>query len=333
MRAVDAGHHVLAVVRPGRDTTKMLWHGLSGVEVLEGDLASDTSVSLLACALGRFEADTCVVIHAAGLMVGDDAAHLTQTVEPTRSLVAAMTMAGVRRLVLVSSLSIYGYADLPEGAQLDETTPTEHVPSWRDPYCRAKLLQEGIVLEAAQTAGFIVTALRPGVIYGPGRLWTARLGAVKGPVGLMLGRSALLPLTYVDHCADAAVLSANSSQFVSDIYVEPDGAGRLGAFEGINVVDDDLPSQTEYLGLLRRYAKKGIPVVNIYVPWTVMRRVAAVSGILGLVWPRMVERLPGILRPPSLHARAKPLRFSNCRLHDRLGWVPTVSTDRVVAAS
>ena len=253
-------------------------------------------------------------------------------IEPTRRLVEAMRKAKSRRLVLISSLSVYGYAALPDGAQLDETTPTEHDLTDRDAYCRAKLAQEGIVLEAAQFHGLRVTSLRPGAIYGHGRLWTARLGFNVGPLAVLLGGHAAIPLSFVEHCALAAVLASERGVTVSDVYAEPDSSGMKGAFEAINVIDDDPPSQRQYAALLTQHMRRP-PIVFLGLPWGVIRRVAAAVGLLGVIAPGLVARLPQMLRPASLHARAKPLRYSNCRLHDRLGWLPTTDLKQAVATS
>lgn len=326
--ALERGHHVLAVVRPGRDVSSMSWAGNAGVRLLEIDLGSESSANDLAASLGGVDA----VIHAAGVLSGNDAVHRLETIEPTRNLVRAMRQTGRRRLVLISSLSVYGYAALPEGAQLDETTPTEHDLTDRDAYCRAKLAQEAIAVEAAQLHGMRVTSLRPGVIYGPGRLWSARLGLTAGPLGLLLGGQALIPLTYVEHSAAAAVLAAETDVAASDVFVKCNGAGEDGAFEAINVIDDDLPTQRQYADLLRKHAGNS-PKVFLRLPWGLLRKIAAAVGLLGMLVPGMVSRLPQIFRPASMHARIKPLRYSNCRLHDRLGWQPFTDTRKAVMAS
>ena len=330
--ALERGHRVRAVVRPGRDLSGMPWAGKPGLDIVEIDLVAESATDKLADALAAEDASEAVVVHAAGAMTGDDATQQTGTVEPTRRLLQAMQQAGSRRLVLLSSLSVYGYAALPDGAQLDETTPTEPDPAERDAYCRAKLAQEALALDAAQRHGLLVAALRPGMIFGPGRLWSARLGVAKGRLVILLGGNAALPVSYVEHCAAAAVLAAERKAVSSDVYAELDAAGRLGAFEAINVIDDDQPTQGRYAAILRRHAA-GAPVVMFRLPWGAIRRIAQATALLGLLAPGLVSRLPGILRPASLHARIKPLRYGNHRLHDRLGWTAAIDCEGAVAAS
>ena len=342
MQALARGHRVVAVVRPGRDLAGLAWAGKADVEVVRLDLASESAVDalglLLAAGEGGGEGEGTVVIHAAGSLSGDDAMQQRDSIEPTRRLINAMRDAtrdamhrvGCRRLVLISSLSVYGYAALPTGAQLDETTPTEPEPTQRDAYCRAKLAQEGLALEAAQLHGLVVTALRPGMIFGPGRWWSARLGIAKGPLGFILGGAAALPLCHVDHCAAAALLAAERPSHAGDVFVAPDASGHCGAFEVINVIDDVQPSQRAYLAMLRRHVA-GMPSLVVRLPWGLLRRLAGLASLVALAVPPLHTRLPGLLRPASLHARCKPLRFSNCRLHDRLGWRPSVAWEEAIA--
>jgi nucleoside-diphosphate-sugar epimerase len=325
--ALARGHELVVVARAGRPAEEMPWAGDERVTLVEADLASDAAAEVLAAALAGVDA----VIHAAGALIGDDAAQRRDTVEPTRRLLDAMHRVGCRRLVLVSSLSVYGYAALPAGAQLDETTPTEPDPDQRDAYCRAKLAQEALALAAAQRQGLVVTALRPGMIYGPGRWWGARLGMAKGPLCIVLGGHAALPLCHVEHCAEAVVLAAERQPYAGDVHVVPDEGGYCGAFEAINVIDDAQPTQREYLAALRR--RGAAPRLTLLLPWGLLQRVAGLAALGTMLLPPLRARLPGLLRPASLHARCKPLRFSNCRLHDRLDWCATVAWEDAIAAT
>jgi nucleoside-diphosphate-sugar epimerase len=331
LQALARGHRVVAVVRPGRDLAGLAWADREGVEVAQVDLAAASAADALAGIYSGCAVEDAAVIHAAGSLHGDDATQHRETVEPTRRLLDAMRRTGCRRLVLVSSLSVYGYAALPSGAQLDETTPLEPDPAQRDAYCRAKLAQEALALDAAQLHGLAVTALRPGMIYGPGRWWGARLGIAKGPLGIVLGGAAALPLCHVDHCAAAAVLAAERQVYAGDVHVERDASGHCGAFEAINAIDDAQPGQRAYLAMLRRHVA-GMPSLVVRLPWGLLRRLAGLASLVALAVPPLRSRLPGLLRPASLHARCKPLRFSNCRLHDRLGWRATVAWEEAIAA-
>lgn len=327
LQALARGHAVLAVVRPGSNVSACAWYGKGGATVIEADLATDSSRDVLQECLQEVDA----VLHAAAAMTGRDAEHLRTTVQPTQVLVDAMLTSGCRRLVLISSLSVYGYAALPDGCQLDETTPTEPDTQQRDAYCRAKLAQEAVVLKAAQRQGLMVSVLRPGMIYGPGRWWSARLGVRIGPLALVPGGRAALPLCHVANAAMAAVLAAEHDLVQSDVFVLADAAGQRGGLEVINLIDDEQPTQMAYLSELRKRVPDS-PTVVVRLPWGLMRRLASAVAMATMFVPIIQSRLPGWLRPASLHARCKPLRFSNCRLHDRLGWTQTRTWQEAIAA-
>lgn len=332
LHALQRSHQVIAVVRPGRDIADMPWSKLENISTAEVDLAARSSVARLQELLLGYASDSTVVIHAAGSMTGDDETQHAQTVLPTEYLMRAMLLSGHRRVVLLSSMSIYGYAAMPENSQLDETTPTEPNLDQRDAYCRAKLQQEMMLLEAAQLHGFVVTALRPGAIFGYGHLLTSRLGSIKSTFGIRLGNHACLPLNYVEHCAEAAILSAEQNTIPSDVYVKNDESGKHGAFEAINVLDDILPTQYEYIQMLKKHTSVW-PAFTLFIPWSVMKLTATLAASVAMVWPGLLLKLPGLFKEASLHARIKPLKFSNARLHDRLGWRSSMDWKDVILQS
>src|SRR5690606_2783769 len=103
----------------------------------------------------------------------------------------------------VSSFSVYGIADQPRGVLVDETTPLETQPMRRDPYSQVKLRQEQLFWDYARAHGLSLAVLRPGVIYGPGGgAMSSRVGLNLPGVFLYLGGRNVLPLTYVDNCAE-----------------------------------------------------------------------------------------------------------------------------------
>ncbi len=227
LNAHQQGHKIKVVVRPGRDISKMLWANLDNIEIVEIDLASDKAGTALLEMMSSQDSKKTSVIHASAVMTATDEVHNTQTVRPTELIVQSMIDAGLKRLVLASSMSVYGYSAQPVNSQLDEMTPIEIYKNQRDSYCRAKIAQEMIGLKSAQKHGLVVTALRAGAIIGPGRLLTSRLGVVKRKFALQLGRDARLPVSYVDHCAEAMVLAAEKSIIISDVYVEPNETKKM----------------------------------------------------------------------------------------------------------
>ncbi len=247
-----------------------------------------------------------VVIHAAAALKGSPAEMFMDSPVASRNLLEVIVNE-LRpiRVVLVSSFGVMGVPELPRGAMVDESTPMERHPELRDVYSHSKLRQEQLFWEYREKYGFELVVLRPGVIYGPGGgHFSNRVGLSLFGRFLHLGGDNLLPLTYVDNCAEAIVVAALSEEANGQIY---------------NVVDDDLVTSKQYLA---RYKSKVKRLSSIPVPYPV------------LMWgSKMVERysqrskgqLPAIFTPYKTRAMWAGNQFSNAKLKS-IGWRPVVST-------
>ncbi|HMF63872.1 MAG TPA: NAD(P)-dependent oxidoreductase [Edaphobacter sp.] len=247
-----------------------------------------------------------MVIHAAAALKGSPAEMFMDSVVASRNLLEAIANE-LRpiRVVLVSSFGAMGVAELPRGAMVDEKTPLEQHPAQRDVYSHSKLRQEQLFWEYREKYGFELVVLRPGVIYGPGGgHFSNRVGLSLFGRFLHLGGNNLLPLTFVDNCAEAIVVAA----------LAPGANGQV-----YNVVDDDLVTSRQYLALYKSRVK---PLRSIPVPYPV------------LMWgSRMVERyskrskgqLPAIFTPYKTRAMWGGNQFSNAKLKS-IGWKPVVPT-------
>ena len=308
------GLAVRAVLRRALAPPSLPWGDDPGVQTVTADLATPEGAAALVRALDGAGG----VIHAAAALAADDAGHARDTLAPTRAVIDALTAVGpgAPTLVLVSSISVYGMAALPAGAALDETVPLEPDPHLRDAYARAKLAQEAMAVRAAQEGGLVIRVLRPGAVYGPGRLWTARLGLRKGPLAVLLGGEVPVPAIHVAQCAEALVLAATVPVATSDIPV-PRGPGRL---EIVNLVDDAPPTQAEWLAA----ARPGLGVRRVLaLPAWPLERAARALALAGILLPGLAPHLPGLLREPALAARLTPLAYPNARAKARLGWAPS----------
>ena len=194
------------------------------------------------------------------------------------------------RLVLISSLAVYGYASMPAWSQIDETTPLEPDPELRDAYCRAKLAQEALARFAAQRHGLKVWTLRPGAIVGAGRERTSRLGFSIGPTLFMPGGTAPVPLIDVETCAAAILQAAMTIPMRSDYPV----VERDGCFEAINLVGLSQPSQTSYANQI---AGHGWPRQIVKVGYKSREGTGAGARLLGCACPRFRTPAPGTAAP------------------------------------
>jgi nucleoside-diphosphate-sugar epimerase len=295
-KAADAGHEVVALTRtplPRRDRVVSVAGDVRDPEPWAHELAGADCVIHLAF---RF---------------GDPVEQWDVAVEGTRALLDAMERAAVRRLVLVSSMSVYDYGAIPIGATLDESCAVVPESTRRDDYTRAKRAQETLV---GGRRGLRTTIVRPGAVYGPDELWDGGAArALTGSLAIGIAPDATMKLTYVENCASAIVLAATT-------------AAAEGAV--VDIVDDDLPTHREFAAALRHH---GLPAPRrIDVPYRVARTVAvAVARLVALTGRRVP--LPEVLDPARLDARFKPLRYSNARAEQLLGWRPAMSLDDALA--
>jgi nucleoside-diphosphate-sugar epimerase len=250
--------------------------------------------------------DGCdMVIHAAAALKGSPAEMFMDSVVASRNLLDAVKDVRPMRVVLVSSFGAMGVSELGRDAMVDERTPMESHPEQRDVYSHSKLRQEQLFWEYRDKFGFELVVLRPGVIYGPGGgHFSNRVGLNLFGMFVHLGGRNLLPLTYVENCAEAIVVAA----------LHPEAAGEI-----YNVVDDDLVTSGEYLAL---YKKQVRPMRSVRVPY------------FALMWgSRLVEgynrrskgQLPAIFTPYKTRAMWGGNRFSNEKLKG-IGWRPLIST-------
>jgi nucleoside-diphosphate-sugar epimerase len=304
--AAARGHAVVAMIRAPREFSR------ANVQTVVADLRSRTNLpeSLTGCD---------AVLHLAAAKSGDLYTQLAGTVFATENLLWAMDQAAVGRLVHISSFSVYDFINMPAHSLLDESAPLADPMGDRDDYAITKILQERLVIDHAKKNNWQWTVLRPGMLYGRGNLFNARVGQKNGNTWLRTGGSARIPLNYVENCAQAIVLAAET----------PVADGQI-----FNVVDDEAPTQRHYAKLI---AARTTPRPRIIpVPWTVMRMLARSIAILNKLFLGGRAKVPGVLIPSRLHARCKPLRYSNTKIKSALGWSPrydlVTALDRSVAA-
>ncbi|MEM9561218.1 MAG: NAD-dependent epimerase/dehydratase family protein [Actinomycetota bacterium] len=310
--AVARGHRVVAVTRPGSTATALRAEGSDGLRLARVDLRSTDGL-----AESLTGVDT--VIHLAAAKAGTFATQFAGTVVATENLLGAMERAGVDRLVGISTFSVYDYRNLSPGTVIDEDAPIDLEPTRRDEYAKTKLVQERLYRDftGGDRRHVIV---RPGMIYGADNLWHALLGTELGPAYVRIGSRAVLPMTYVENCAEAIVLAAE----------------RLGdatspvAGEVINVVDDDLPTQQAYADAVA--SRTEVPS-NVTVPWALVRAGAETLAVANRRLLGGRAKFPGIAVPERLHARFKPLRYTNAKAKRLLGWSPRYGLSEAIERS
>ena len=192
-----------------------------------------------------------LLFHLVAAMKGSPADMFQNSVLTARNLLEAIGDRKPIRIVLVSSFGVYGVAGLGRGAMVDESAPLEPNPGKRDLYSHTKLRQEQLFHEYEEKLGFelVCDPARHNL-----RTWrrplSGRVGLNLFGCFLHLGGSNLLPLTYVENCAEAIVVAETCR--------------RTSAGKAYNVHDDDLPTSRQYLRLYKRHVRN---VRSVRVPY------------------------------------------------------------------
>jgi nucleoside-diphosphate-sugar epimerase len=294
--ASDRGHAVVGLVRSPRSAAT-LRRAAPGAEPIVGDLRRPEGWRN---ALKSADA----VIHLAATKAGDVYDQFPGTVIATERLLAEMKRASVRRLVHISTFSVYDYAGPASEQVLAEDAPLVQRPLGLTAYTQTKLQQERLVREAA-AAGLAATIIRPGAVWGGNELWDAGLGHVLGPLWLAVGDGVTRKFTYVENCAEAIVLAAERDEAIG---------------QTLNIVDDDIPTQREYARMLKQHGI-GAPT-GLRVPLGFLRALVRALDRVNAKAFAGRARVPDMLNPISLDARFKRLVYPNTRAKAVLDWAP-----------
>ncbi len=127
------------------------WHGR--LSVIGADIARDRV---------RFRPQTDLVFHCAG-EIRNPSNFIQTNVVGTRNILDACIRNNIKKFVYLSSVGVMG---IKKTGVFDEKAPC----SPRNGYERSKLEAEKIVLETGQKQGLSVAVLRPGIVYGPGKV-------------------------------------------------------------------------------------------------------------------------------------------------------------------
>src|SRR5438552_5054960 len=281
-------------------------HASQNVEFVIGDLLSQDDCR-------KATVGVSIIYHLAAGMEKSFAGAFMNSALGTRNLMDAFLERGEpKRFVNVSSFAVYSNLRLKRGALLDETCPLENAPQERfDAYGFGKLKQEELVREYGEKYKLPYVILRPGYVFGPGKTeLNGRVGINTFGFFIQVNGSNMLPLTYVDNCAEAIVLAGLTAGIDGEVF---------------NVVDDELVSSRQFL---REYNKKKSRFC-LRIPYFVARG-------LCFLWEKYSQSSKGQL-PPVFNRRRcaaewRGNRYSNEKLRQRLGWKPRVPMNGAMEA-
>ncbi len=274
---------------------------LSGknVELVTGDLLSSEDCR-------KAVEGVSIIYHLAAGMEKSFAGAFMNSALATRNLMDALVQCGrPKRFVNVSSFAVYSNLGLRRGALLDENCPLENAPQKRfDAYGFGKLKQEELVKEYGEKYKLPYVILRPGYVFGPGKTeLNGRLGTNAFGFFIQVSSSNMLPLSFVDNCAEAIVLAGLKAGIDGEVF---------------NVVDDQLLTSRQFL---EAYKKKVKSFRSIKVPYF------AGYGLCSL-WQKYSKwsknQLPPAFNRRRCAAEWKGNHYSNQKLKERLNWKPRV---------
>ena len=277
------------------------------IELVPGDLLSRDDCRKAAT-------ETTIVYHLAAGFDKSFAGAFMNSALGTRNLIDAFLERGEpKRFVNVSSFAVYSNLSLKRGALLDETCPLEDAPQERfDAYGFGKLKQEQIVREYGNKHNLPYVILRPGYVFGPGKTeLNGRVGIDTFGFFVQVNGSNLLPLTFVDNCAEAIVLAGLTAGIDGEVF---------------NVVDDELLTGRQFL---KSYKNRVKPFRSVRMPYSL-------AYAMCIVWEKYSKRsknqLPPVFNRRRCAAQWKKMGYSNQKLKARLGWEPRVPMDEAMEA-
>lgn len=302
-RLLGRGHSVRAMVRPASELPN--WPDT--VELFPADLRVHDKLE------AAFEGIDSVV-HAAAGTSGNEDSQFSASVVATERFLDAMARSSVRRLIHISSLVVYDWGRTK--GTMDEQTPLARDIYDMGAYTVAKVWQERVVSRMANANGWELTILRPGFIWGQGHAEIAGMGRHIGRAYVMFGPLTRLPLSHILNCADCVVAATENAAAVNQTF---------------NVIDDDDIRVWRYV---REYAKRtgqtGLPIPLPYWGGYGLAVLAALSSRLMF---GEKGKLPSLLMPRRFEAQFKPIRFSNRKLVERLGWLPPLTFEECLRST
>jgi len=277
-----------------------------GVEIFFGDVAEKKS---LAQAFGGVD----IVIHAAAGTSGRQKDCETGTIQGTRNILELCEENRVKKLVYISSCSVYGVADYRTDQVVTEESSLERFPSRRGEYSASKQQAESFVISAMEKSSFPIVILRPGTIYGPGGdLFTPMMGfSLFNKAFIVIGNGKFeLPLVYIDNLVAAIIRAVQRGEGDNQIF---------------NIVDSEKINKKEYMNKLIR--KLYPNAKTIYFPFSLLYATVWSQEILC----RLLKRSPFLTRYRLISSQ-RNIKYENSKLIKNLNWTPAVSVNDALAA-
>lgn len=242
-KLIGRGYRVRGLVRK---TSHVAPLNSLGIELCYGDLGDLDS-------LKRAASGVDVLFHTAA-QVGDWGTRkqfYDSNVAGTRHILAAMSAAGVRKLLYFSSIAVYGRPSFQQASHIREEAPCRRNG---DPYFDTKVEAENLVAAYTKENKIAVSILRPSIVYGPyDHKFIPRLVQAirQGKMVLIDSGHHKAPIIYVEDVADLSVLAAERDEANGEVF---------------NVSTDEGVMWSQFLTELAGQVKATPPTVSV-PPW------------------------------------------------------------------
>ncbi len=262
--------------------------GISNITIVEGDITDSDRMK-------QVTQDCSIVFHVAAALGGKFEKQHHINVDGTRNIMLAAAEAKVERVVVVSSIAVYGYKY--EG---DITEDCEQRPG-RSFYNTTKSQAETVVREIGAQCNIPYSIVRPAMIYGPrSNAWTAtlfKLAKLNPTPFIGDGHGNVHPI-YVDDLVDLMILSATHPAAIGQAF---------------NCSSDPAPSWREFLGGYSRLAGHNR---WLSIPPIIMRPIAPLIELF-LTLRGEPQELPALV---DFLQASKTYKMTKAR--ELLGWQP-----------
>jgi nucleoside-diphosphate-sugar epimerase len=269
-----------------------------GAEVFWGDVADIESFD-------RAFRNCDLVVHLAAGTSGSEKDSEQGTIQGTRNLIELCRLHKPRKLIYISSCSVYGIAQCRRHAVLAEDAPLERFPERRGRYSASKQEAETYVSQQMASCETRIVILRPGTIYGPGGdLYTPMMGFRAGSTYAVIGSGNFqLPFVHIDNVVSAIGLCLEREQADGEIF---------------NVVDPEPLTKRAYMNEVIRRVDRGARV--FYVPYALLYTVTWCQEVAFA----LMKRRP-VLTRYRLTSSQRPIVYNSNKLMTRVDWKPKVA--------
>lgn len=295
-RLIRSGAEVAGLVRASSDLTFV--DNLAQLDIRTGDLTDRDS-------LRAAMKNVSVVYHVAGYSKdwGSWETFREGNVEGVRNVMETARECGVKRVVHISSVSVYGF---PGGTGVTEDEPLTARPG--DRYITTKTEGERLAL-SHNSNGLEVTVIRPAGVYGPNdRTTTVQIARaiLEGKFGYVDGGRHVMAPVYIDNLTQIIMLAGSSGKAPGEVY---------------NAIDDGLVTWREYAEWMGE--DLGCAWPKFSAPWWIAWPLAVIIENTAKLFGKKESPLINKYR---IRAAMTDAHYSAGKAKRDLGYKPTVST-------